>query len=86
MRSGRQTAPLKDKARYIAPMRPVMVSTLPADRDKWLLEPKLDGYRAIAVKSGGRADLYSMDGKLYNGGVSPNPRRAAELKPQICGP
>jgi len=48
-------------------MRPVMVSNLAADRDKWLLEPKLDGYRAIAVKSGSRSDLYSMDGKLYNG-------------------
>jgi len=44
-----------------------MVSNLPADRDKWLFEPKLDGYRVIAVKFGGRADLYSMDGKLYNG-------------------
>jgi bifunctional non-homologous end joining protein LigD len=43
-----------------------MVSNLPADRDKWLLEPKLDGCRAIAVKSGGRADLYSMDENLYN--------------------
>jgi len=47
-----------------------MVSNLPAGRDKWLLEPKLDGYRVIAVKSGGRADLYSMDGKLYNGEFS----------------
>jgi ATP-dependent DNA ligase len=67
MSKGRQKQSIRDTARYTAPMRPVMVANLPADRDKWLLEPKLDGYRAIAVKSGGRADLYSMDGKAYNG-------------------
>jgi ATP-dependent DNA ligase len=66
MSKARQKQYIRDTARYIAPMRPIMVSNLPADRDKWLLEPKLDGYRVIAVKSGGRADLYSMDQKLYN--------------------
>jgi hypothetical protein len=47
-----------------------MVPSLPADRSKWLLEPKLDGYRVIAVKAGGNANLYSMDSKIYNQGVS----------------
>jgi ATP-dependent DNA ligase len=42
-------------AGFIAPMRPKMVPSLPDDRSKWLLEPKLDGYRVIAVKSGGHA-------------------------------
>lgn len=58
--------PLKDVARFIAPMKPTMVPKLPDDRSKWLLEPKLDGYRAIAVKSAGHANLYSMDTKIYN--------------------
>jgi bifunctional non-homologous end joining protein LigD len=47
-------------------MKPKMVASLPDDRSKWLLEPKLDGYRVIAVKSSGHANLYSMDSKIYN--------------------
>jgi ATP-dependent DNA ligase len=31
-------------------MRPKMMPSLPDDRSKWLLEPKLDGYRgALSV-------------------------------------
>jgi len=66
MEGSRQARSLGKAARFIAPMRPVMVSTLPADRSKWLLEPKLDGYRAIAVKSATETILYSIDGKIYN--------------------
>jgi bifunctional non-homologous end joining protein LigD len=58
--------PLKDVARFIPPMKPKMVPKLPDDRSKWLLEPKLDGYRVIAMKSGTHANLYSMDAKIYN--------------------
>ncbi len=43
-----------------------MVSELPADSSKWLYEPKLDGYRAIAVKNRNGADLYSMEGRKFN--------------------
>jgi ATP-dependent DNA ligase len=64
-RSAREK-PLKDVARFIQPMKPTMVSRLPDDRSKWLLEPKLDGYRAVAVKSSGHSNLYSMDAKVYN--------------------
>jgi len=56
----------KDAARYIQPMRPLRVPTLPNDNSKWLYEPKLDGYRAIALKNGGRPTLYSMDGQVYD--------------------
>ena len=58
--------PLKDAARFIAPMRPKMVPSLPDDRSKWLLEHKLDGYHVVAMKSAGRTNIYSMDAKLYN--------------------
>jgi ATP-dependent DNA ligase len=58
--------PQKNVARFIAPMKPKMVPKLPDDRSKWLLEPKLDGYRVIAVKSSGHSNLYSMDSKVYN--------------------
>lgn len=66
MQKGVREKPLEDVARFIAPMKPKMVPRLPDDRSKWLLEPKLDGYRAIAVKSAGHANLYSMGTKIYN--------------------
>ncbi len=43
-----------------------MVSTLPADNSKWLYEPKLDGYRVIAVKNGGSTHLFSMEGRRFD--------------------
>lgn len=43
-----------------------MVARLPEDRSQWHLEPKLDGYRVIAVKTGGTSNLYSMDAQIYN--------------------
>jgi hypothetical protein len=47
-------------------MRPGVVSTLPADNSKCLYEPKLDGYRAIAIKNGGSANLFSMEGRRFD--------------------
>jgi ATP-dependent DNA ligase len=50
MQKGIPEKPLKDVPRFTAPMRPKMVPSLPDDRSKWLLEPKLDGYRgALSV-------------------------------------
>jgi ATP-dependent DNA ligase len=66
MQKGIREKPLVNVPRFIAPMKPKMVPSLPDDRSKWLLEPKLDGYRVIAMKSGGNANIYSMDGKVYN--------------------
>jgi bifunctional non-homologous end joining protein LigD len=53
-------------AQFIAPMRPRMVSNLPDDGSAWFYEPKLDGYRAVAVKDDDGANLYSMEGKIFN--------------------
>ncbi|MBZ5491718.1 MAG: hypothetical protein LAO76_12380 [Acidobacteriia bacterium] len=66
MQKGVRDKPLKNVARFVEPMKPTMVPQLPDDRAKWLLEPKLDGYRVIATKTGGKANLYSMDAKIYN--------------------
>jgi bifunctional non-homologous end joining protein LigD len=66
MQKGVREKPLKDVPRFIYPMKPTMVPMLPEDRSKWLLEPKLDGYRAIAVKSSNHSNLYSMDAQIYN--------------------
>ena len=66
MQKGIRQKPLRNVPRFIAPMKPTMVPKLPDDRAQWLLEPKLDGYRVVAMKSDGRTNIYSMDAKLYN--------------------
>jgi ATP-dependent DNA ligase len=66
VQTGIREKSLRNVPRFIAPMKPTMVPKLPNDRAKWMLEPKLDGYRVVAVRSAGRANIYSMDAKLYN--------------------
>ena len=48
------------------PMRPQMVSQLPTGGAKWIYEPKLDGYRAIAVRGENEMELFSMEGRRFN--------------------
>ena len=49
------------KARFIPPMLLLKSETLPDDGIRWLYELKLDGYSAIAVKTGGRLHLRSRN-------------------------
>jgi ATP-dependent DNA ligase len=61
MRAGFVTRPgarlypklVRSKARFVAPMLLLRKEQLPDDAN-WLLELKLDGYRALAFKTGGR--------------------------------
>jgi bifunctional non-homologous end joining protein LigD len=46
-------------------MECLAVSTLPSG-PAWLYEVKFDGHRAIAVKSGGRLNLFSRRGNSFN--------------------
>jgi len=52
--------------RFIQPMRPVLVATLP-EGAQWSYEPKLDGYRALALKTGGAVQLLSRNERVLNG-------------------
>jgi bifunctional non-homologous end joining protein LigD len=50
---------------FLQPMRPVLVTTLP-EGAQWSYEPKLDGYRALALKTGGVVRLFSRNENVLN--------------------
>jgi len=55
----------KRKADFIEPMECALVSTVPGGSD-WTYEIKLDGYRAIGVKTSRKTILYSRNHKNFN--------------------
>ena len=52
-------------ARFIPPMLLLKTDKLPSDRERWIYELKLDGYRAIAFKAGGKIHLRSRNDKDF---------------------
>lgn len=56
--------PPKSKASFIAPMLCLATTSLPQS-DEWQYELKLDGYRALAFKTGGKVNLRSRNNKDF---------------------
>ena len=56
---------MKGKAAFVEPMLLLASSELP-DGEAWLYELKLDGYRAVAFKSGGAVHLRSRNDNDFN--------------------
>ena len=57
--------PPEKTATFVEPMECLPVSKLP-EGPQWVYEIKLDGYRAVAVKTGGKVTLYSRNQKPLN--------------------
>ena len=53
------------QARFIDPMLLLPAQTLP-EGDGWLYELKLDGYRAVAFKTGGKVHFRFRNGKDFS--------------------
>jgi len=55
----------KTKAAFIKPMLLLQTERLP-EGSKWAYELKLDGYRALAIKTGGKVHLRSRNDNDFN--------------------
>lgn len=70
---------IRFRAGFIAPMLCAPVKELP-EGPEWRYEIKLDGYRALGLKTEGHTRLYSRNGKDFSGRF-PNVTRALDALP-----
>jgi hypothetical protein len=74
---------------FIEPMLLLRTEKLP-EGPEWLIELKLDGYRALAIKSGGKVQLRSRNDNDFSSGVNVDKRsnkssRTRPIKRSING-
>ena len=70
---------MKTRASFIEPMLLLAVRTLPDDGAHWVLELKMDGYRAVAFSAGGTIHLRSRHDKDFSGRYPAVARALASL-------
>ena len=73
------------KAHFVEPLLLLRTDKLP-EGTHWAYELKLDSYRAIAFKSGGRVHLRSRNDKDFNGRYTPGRRHQRRTAPQARNP
>jgi bifunctional non-homologous end joining protein LigD len=71
--------PARARARFVEPMLLLRSDTLPDDPVRWLYELKMDGYRAVAYKSGGTVHLRSRNQNDFTRRYPGIPRGLANL-------
>ena len=71
--------PARARARFVAPMLLLRTETLPEDPARWLYELKMDGYRAVAYKTGGIVHLRSRNDNDFTRRYPGIPRGLAAL-------
>jgi bifunctional non-homologous end joining protein LigD len=71
--------PARARARFVQPMLLLRSETLPDDPVRWLYELKMDGYRAVAYKSGGTVHLRSRNQNDFTRRYPGIPRGLANL-------
>jgi ATP-dependent DNA ligase len=73
--------PTTTKARFIEPMLLLRTERLP-EGPEWQTELKLDGYRALAFKTGGKVHRRSRNDNDFNGRY-PGPVKALAPAPEV---
>jgi bifunctional non-homologous end joining protein LigD len=70
-------------ARFIQPMLLLRTEALPTGQN-WMYEIKFDGFRAEAIKSGGKVHLRSQNDKDFNGRYASIVKALAAMPDESC--
>jgi bifunctional non-homologous end joining protein LigD len=71
--------PTKGRARFIEPMLLLRTDKLPDDSTRWIYQLKVDGYRAVAFRTGGKLHLRSRNDNDFSTRYAPIMKGLAKL-------